>query len=108
VCDSSDDYMELTVDGTQEFLTDGSSSLCGTVGYATQTVDLSSYADGGSHDLEFHSEIFATNGQGSNFFLDDVMLSDNVVIEGSPSVCTKDPVTEWWVWFPIIKSPPAS
>ena len=89
VCDSGADYMEMTVDGNMEFWTNGGSALCGTLGYSTQTVDLSAYADGGSHTLEFHSEIFANNGGGSNFFVDNVFLSDNQPIGGSPSVCTQ-------------------
>jgi Zn-dependent metalloprotease len=74
VCDSANDYMEVTIDGNQIFLTDGNSSLCGILGYTQQSVDVSAYADGGTHTLTFHSEIFATNGGGSNFFLDDVVL----------------------------------
>lgn len=74
LCDSPADYMEVTIDGTQIFLTDGSSSLCGVLGYAQQSVDVSAYADDGTHTLEFHSEIFANNGGGSNFFVDDVVL----------------------------------
>ncbi len=89
VCDSADDYLELWVDGNLEFSIDGGSSACGTVGYETQTVDLSSYADGASHTIEFYSEIFATNAGGSNFFVDDVYLSDNTDTEGSASVCTR-------------------
>ena len=34
---------------------DGSSPLCEVVGYSTQTVDISAYADGFAHDFEFHS-----------------------------------------------------
>ena len=84
VCDSASDYMEVTIDGTQVFLTDGSSPLCGVLGYAQQSVDVSAYADGGSHTLEFHSEIFGTNGSGSNFFVDDVAL-DAISVCGSPA-----------------------
>ncbi|MCK5920834.1 MAG: hypothetical protein KAG66_07825, partial [Methylococcales bacterium] len=74
ICDSPADFMEATIDGTQVFLTDGSSPLCGVLGYAEQTVDVSAFADGGTHTLEFRSETFANNGDGSNFFLDDVVL----------------------------------
>ncbi|MCA9950852.1 MAG: M4 family metallopeptidase [Anaerolineales bacterium] len=83
VCDSAADYMEVTIDGNQVFLTDGSSTLCGQFGYTQQSVDVSAYADGGTHTLAFHSEIFANNGGGSNFFVDDVMLD----AAGEPSAC---------------------
>ncbi len=88
-CDSGADYIALFVDSNLEFVSTGSSSLCGTLGYSSQTVDVSSYADGGVHELFFQSEIFADNGGGSNFFLDNVVLSDNVVIPGTPSVCVQ-------------------
>jgi cysteine-rich repeat protein len=86
-CDSGSDYMEMLVDGNQEFLTDGNSQLCGSLGYTEQTVDLSAYADDSAHTLEFHSEIFAVNAGGSNFFLDDILFSDNQGSGGTPSVC---------------------
>jgi hypothetical protein len=74
VCDSAADYLEVLIDGNQVFVSDGSSALCGVLGYSLQSVDISAYADGGTHNLEFHSEIFATNGGGSNFFVDDVTI----------------------------------
>jgi len=74
VCDSGADYLEVLIDGTQVFVTDGSSPLCGNLGYTQQTVDVTAFADGGTHTLEFHSEIFAVNEGGSNFFVDDVSL----------------------------------
>ena len=87
VCDSAADFMEVTIDGTQVFLTDGTSPLCGTLGYSSQSVDITAFADGGLHTLEFNSEIFGTNGAGSNFFVDNVVISDNAATSGSPSVC---------------------
>jgi hypothetical protein len=80
VCDSAADYLEVTVDGNQVFYTDGGSPLCGNLGYTLQTVDVSAYADGGTHTIEIHSEIFANNGGGTNFFVDDVVLD---VVAGS-------------------------
>jgi len=67
---------------TWELLIDGSSSLCGIDSYSTQSVDISAYADGGNHDLEFHSETFSDNGAVSNFFIDVVAMP------GNPSECT--------------------
>jgi cysteine-rich repeat protein len=81
-CDSASDYVEVLIDGAQELLIDGSSPLCGNVGYTRQSVDISAYADGGTHDLEFHSETFSNNGGVSNFFLDVIAMP------GSPSACT--------------------
>lgn len=89
ICDSGADYMELLVDGNQEYITDGSSSICNTLGYSNQTVDLSAYADDSTHTLAFHSEAFSSNGGSSNFFLDNLVLSDNLGDVGSPSVCSE-------------------
>lgn len=85
VCDSSADYMNVLVDGNQVFTTDPCTP--GSI-YATQSVDVSAYADDATHTLRFESEIFANNGGNSNFFLDNVVLSDNVQGEGTPSQCT--------------------
>ncbi|MEN8164445.1 MAG: proprotein convertase P-domain-containing protein [Acidobacteriota bacterium] len=74
ICDSGADYLEVTVDGNQIWVIDGSSALCGVLGYSLQTVDLAPYDDGAVHTLAFHSEIFANNGAGSNFFVDDVSI----------------------------------
>jgi len=87
VCDSASDYMELNVDGTQEFVVDGGGPLCGVIGYSLQTVDISAYADGSVHNVEFHSEIFATNQTVGNFFVDDVSI-----YSVEPGDCTQDAI----------------
>ena len=81
-CTNPTDYLEVLIDGTQVFLVDGTSSLCGVVGYSLQTVYISAFADGGVHNLEFHSEIFG--GGVTNFFVDDVSID----ITGPPPVCS--------------------
>jgi len=83
ICDSSSDYVEVLIDGNRVLRIDGSSPLCGIVGYFTQSADISAYADGGTHDLEFHSETFSNNGTFSNFFIDVIAMP------GGPSVCTQ-------------------
>jgi cysteine-rich repeat protein len=82
-CDSASDYFEVLIDGNQELSLDGSSPLCWIVGYATQSVDISAYADGGAHDIQFHAETFAANSAVSNFFVDAVSLP------GNASICIK-------------------
>ena len=81
-CDSPADYLEVLIDGNQEYFIDGSSALCGGLGYTPQSVDLSAYADGSSHTIEFHSESFSTNADVSNFFVDAVEIT------GKDSICT--------------------
>jgi len=76
ICDNPSDFMEVNIDGTQVFFIDGSSPSCGVLGYATQTIDLlaAGIADGATYTLCFESEIFALNGAGSNFFVDNVQV----------------------------------
>ncbi|MBL0343451.1 MAG: PKD domain-containing protein [Bacteroidetes bacterium] len=74
VCDGAQDFLEVTVDGNQVFLSDGVSPLCGVLGYSNQTIDLSSYADGNSHTVSFNSTTFSANGAVTNFFVDDVKI----------------------------------
>jgi len=81
-CDSASDYIEVLIDGNREFFIDGSSPLCGLTGYTTQSVDISAYADGASHNIEFHTETFAVNLDISNFFVDAIS------IPGTASFCS--------------------
>jgi cysteine-rich repeat protein len=85
LCDSEEDYMEVLIDDTTIFST-GACSVSGD-DYARERVDISPFADGSRHTLEFRSEIFANNGGASNFFVDQVSMLDNQPISGQPSVC---------------------
>jgi cysteine-rich repeat protein len=87
LCNGAEDFLEVTVDGNLVFGTDGASVLCGAQGYSTQSANISAFADGAPHALEFHSQTFATNEGITNFFVDDVELSDNVPIPPVPSQC---------------------
>ena len=82
-CDSAADYVELLIDDQPQLLIDGSSPRCGIDGYSTQTVDIGAYANGGTHDLEFHSETFSNNDGVTSFFIDAIALP------GNPSMCTR-------------------
>jgi hypothetical protein len=73
-CDSAADFMEVLVDGTPVYFVDGADAACGTIGYDLVSVDISAYADGGSHTIEFRSETYSVNTGVTNFFLDDVSL----------------------------------
>ncbi len=66
------DFMEVLIDGNQEYLITADDSSCGVTGYVQQSVDISAYADGGVHSLEFHSQIFGSGT--TNFFVDDVSI----------------------------------
>jgi hypothetical protein len=76
VCQSASDYLEVTIDGTQVWVTTGSGGTCGALGYVEQTVDVSAFANDGVHVITFNSEKFA--GHISNFFVDDVSLDVDV------------------------------
>ncbi|MFC1796061.1 DUF4215 domain-containing protein, partial [Pseudomonadota bacterium] len=82
-CDSPSDYLEVLIDGTRELLIDGASSLCEVIGYSTQSVNITAYADGGVHTLGFHSEVFAVALGSTNIFI------DVIEIPRPASVCTK-------------------
>jgi uncharacterized repeat protein (TIGR01451 family) len=72
VCASAADFMEVLIDGNQVYMIDGSSPLCGQLGYTQQAADISAFADGGTHTLEFHSIIFGSGT--TNFFVDDISI----------------------------------
>jgi len=83
-CDSAADYLETTVDNTRIFVVNGSHARCGQLGYVQQTINVSAWANGGSHTLAFHSEVFANNGGASDFFVDDVRL-DSTATTSTPT-----------------------
>ena len=88
VCGDPSDFLEVRVDGHQEWVVYASSPLCGALGYAPVSVDLDEYADGGQHLIEFHS-ITGNNGT-TNFFVEDVEL----IVTSSGSIPT---VNEWGI-----------
>ncbi|HEU0041526.1 MAG TPA: hypothetical protein VFQ15_04155, partial [Jiangellaceae bacterium] len=65
------DFLEVTIDGIQEYLVLESAGPY--LGYALQQVDISGYADGGVHTIDFHS--ICTGTDVTNFFVDDVSIN---------------------------------
>jgi hypothetical protein len=82
VCDSPDDYLGVYVDGNSEASFDVSGTFCGSGLWNRFELDLSAYADGVDHTLKFEAYTFATNGNASNYFIDEVML------DACPTNCT--------------------
>jgi PKD repeat protein len=75
VCDSPSDFLKVAVDADTLFSTDGSSILCGSLGYSLQNINLDAYADGNNHTIKFFSRTYSVNGGFSNFFVDEVVLN---------------------------------
>lgn len=73
-CDSPSDFLKLAMGTDTIFAVDGSSSLCGTVGYSLQSIPMSQYADGIMRTLNFFSRTYAINNSVTNFFVDNVVL----------------------------------
>lgn len=75
------DFLEVNVDGNQEYLVLESAGTG--PGYFAVSVPIGAYADGGSHNIEFHSIITGDDGSGndalSNFFVDDVSLATELI-----------------------------
>ena len=73
------DVLEVNVDGTN-VLTLAEDDPCCTAGYTELMLDISSFADGASHNIEFR---FAENdGNTTNISIDDVSL----IVEAGPMV----------------------
>ena len=87
-CDSPQDLIEVKIDGNVVFSADGISPLCGITGYSLRSVNISAYADGNSHTLEFTSTTFSANGDVSNFFVDDVSVIHTGGTGGCPNIIT--------------------
>jgi hypothetical protein len=74
------DFLEVLVDGNQEYLVLESAGPY--MGYVLQQVDISGYADGGMHTIEFHSIISGSDI--TNFFVDDVAINTTSTICPQP------------------------
>ncbi|HNT78490.1 MAG TPA: hypothetical protein PKH77_26050, partial [Anaerolineae bacterium] len=67
----ADDWMQVYLDGNFLFTVNGS-QYASYFSYTEVTVDVSAYADGGSHQLRFNS--YNDSAMYSRFFVDDVSL----------------------------------
>lgn len=75
------DFVEATIDGTTVWSVDATNATYCNINtaYTQISVDVSAYADGGSHTLAFHSVVNGVSGT-TNFWIDDIDL----VTAGSP------------------------
>lgn len=74
VCGDAADFIELQIDGTVVWSDDADPATCGTLGVVQLiSVDLSAFADGGSHNILFTSTSGAA-ATSSNFTVDNIML----------------------------------
>jgi hypothetical protein len=90
------DYLEVRMDGVLLWDTTGAAPECGVIGYRQVTVDVSAFANGGSHMVEFNSEIFGSDT--TNFFVDDVVLDAQ---GGGGQVCSAPSDVPWLSVSPI-------
>ena len=69
---SANDYLQVSIDNNVlwTYPGDPNTSL---QQYTLESIDISQFADGGSHVLEFYSETFEASP--TNFFVDDVSIS---------------------------------
>ncbi|MEM6789730.1 MAG: hypothetical protein AAF928_09000 [Myxococcota bacterium] len=74
-CDGPIDIFDVTIDGTVIFMTNGADPMCGSVGYQPQSFDVSAFADGGQHTLQFRGDTLAFFFTATNFMVDDVSLT---------------------------------
>lgn len=89
------DYLEVNMDNTQLWQTTGASPECGVTTYRQITLDVSAYANGGAHTLEFNSEVFGSDN--TNFALDDVSLD----AESGPTACVSPVDVPWLSVSPV-------
>jgi cysteine-rich repeat protein len=87
-CADPNTTFELLIDNTQELLLDCQSGVDSD--YMNQTVDISAYADGATHELLLRGiDPLANNF--SNIHIDDIIIYDNVPIPPTPSMCSPAP-----------------
>jgi hypothetical protein len=75
VCDTvGSDVFTVRIDGQTVFTATNTDPACNQIGYVQKTIDVSAFANGGSHTLEFRG-VFGDGGTGfTDFMVDDVRL----------------------------------
>lgn len=76
---SQPEYFVVQIDETAVYTSDNTSPLCGTAQYTPISVNVSTFADGASHDLTFRSEVFGGSVTPTYFLLDDVSLDVTLI-----------------------------
>ena len=68
------DFLSLRIDNTEVWRVDGTDANCDGTDYLPQTVNISTYADGNSHQIAFYSEQTGT-GTTMSFFVDQISIA---------------------------------
>ncbi len=77
-CGNPNDSINMYLDDVLIYSLTGNNPLCGVPGYAFQSVDLSSYADGNIYQIKIRVISYpSSTGQNTLFHIDDVILSDS-------------------------------
>lgn len=86
ICDDASDTLHIQLDGN-----DIGTQVCDATdnGWQLQTYSVAGYNDGGTHTLLIGGTVGGTNGTHTNFFVEDVILEDNIPTPPTPSVCTE-------------------
>ncbi|GGF57557.1 M4 family metallopeptidase [Alteromonas lipolytica] len=84
ICAAPDDTITVTIDGNEigDVVCDATDG-----DYVTQTFSIVPFNDGGEHTLAIGGTV-GTEDSHTNFFVDDVIIEDNMAVPGTPSVCT--------------------
>lgn len=85
-CYSAADFLEVLIDDQQAWVVLGDDAACGDATYVEKLVDISNWADGQQHKVEFHGKTDTPGGEFTDFFLDDVYLAQGPLLP-TPSVC---------------------
>ncbi len=81
ICDSAADSLTVEIDGNVEYT---NACVADTEGYEQVSVDVSAYADGGTHTVSFIGNTVAANGGNSNYFVDNIAISYAVTPDRAP------------------------
>lgn len=104
LCDTSADFLEVTLDGNIVFFADGNDDLCFEQGhYERQTIDLRAapggpYNDDQVHNLTFRSQTFFQGDSATLFLVDNVRIGKQSGAP-TPSVCEVDDNTAEYADF---------
>lgn len=86
VCDSPADVFTMSVDNNVQLTINGGDAFCGDVKWHKYDIDISAFADGGTHTIAFRLVEQGNNDSQTNFFIDEISIED------CPSIICNAPV----------------
>ncbi len=99
----ADDFLAASIDGNEIWRITAATSGAYQAAYQKVSIDVSAFADGGTHTIRFDSTVVGGGTDATNFMLDDVSLD----VESGGGVCSAPADVPWLTVAPTSGTTPA-